>query len=122
MTSNGTKSGTPQAEDSNSNSSAHAWSDLPSQLSAAVAKLGKLLEADDQFQAFANTKAITTEITFGVKSAGTDNTILITVNQAAAHASSSNDSSKACFTLCALPQQWEEFFKLTPVAPYQSYW
>lgn len=24
--------------------------------------------------------------------------------------------------LSALPEQWQEFMKQTPVAPYQSYW
>lgn len=28
----------------------------------------------------------------------------------------------ALFTLSALPEQWQEFFRETPVAPYQSYW
>ena len=31
-------------------------------------------------------------------------------------------SKDALFTLVATPEQWQEFFKQTPVAPYQSYW
>lgn len=102
--------------------SAHAWANLPSQLSDAVRKLPGLLSNDTQFVAFAGTNAIKDVVTFGIKSSGSDRTILVTVGDGTAAAEVADDHEKASFTLVALPQQWEQFFKQTPVAPYQSYW
>ena len=101
---------------------AHAWADLPARLSDAVGKLPSLLSDDAQFVAFASTNAIRDVVTFGIKSSGNEKTILVTVGNGTAAAEVAEDHEKASFTLVALPQQWEQFFKQTPVAPYQSYW
>lgn len=119
MTSNGNPHGDKLPEHK---PSARAWSDLPAQLGDAVGKMGKLLSEDTQFKAFADTRAITNVIVFGIKAAGTDKTILVTIHDGGASATSADNYDKASFTLCALPEQWEQFFKQTPVAPYQSYW
>lgn len=111
-----------KSSNSNGGSAAHAWSDLPSQLTGAVGQLTQLLQKDKQFMAFCTTNAMTKDVTFGIKAAGTDNTILITVGNGIVKAGSASNYDKASFTLCALPEQWEEFFKQTPVMPYQSYW
>jgi len=96
------------------------WRNLPEQLSAAVLKMNNLLAKDAQFQAFANTPEVS-PVTFGIKAAGSDNSILITVKNSHGSAISGNYTN-ALFTLSALPEQWEEFFKPIPKMPYQSYW
>ncbi|TVY75769.1 hypothetical protein LSUE1_G005326 [Lachnellula suecica] len=104
--------------------STRAWSDLPVQLQSALLKLPSLFATDSQFQAFANTLENEDHFTFGVKSAGADKTwaiILIRVSKSKTLASIGSYED-ALFTLSALPQQWEEFFKAVPLAPYQSYW
>jgi hypothetical protein len=101
--------------------SVHAWSDLPQQLQSALPKLNTLLSKDAQYQAFVSTPEIKDPITFGIKAAGSDNSILITVSNTKTLASAGS-YTKASFTLSALPEQWEEFFKPVPVMPYQSYW
>lgn len=102
-------------------SSSHAWADLPSQLSDAVAKTNDAAQKDGQLSAFINTDAITGPSTFGIKGAGSDNAILTTVSNGKIDIRTGSPSS-AEFTLSALPEQWQEFFKQTPVMPYQSYW
>jgi hypothetical protein len=99
----------------------HAWADLPAALGVAVPKLNELLKTDAQYQAFARTDAITQPVTFGIKAHGSDNTILVTVDNGKGFAATGS-YTKAAFTLSALPEQWQEFFKPVPVAPYQSYW
>ncbi|KAL2061558.1 hypothetical protein VTL71DRAFT_6935 [Oculimacula yallundae] len=99
----------------------HAWADLPSQLQSAVPKFNNILLKDPQFQAFADTPDITSPITFGIKAAGSENAILITVNNKSGVAEVGSHK-KAVFTLSALPEQWQEFFKPVPEMPYQSYW
>ncbi|KAG4432962.1 hypothetical protein IFR05_011557 [Cadophora sp. M221] len=102
-------------------SSQHAWADLPSQLKNAVPKFNNLLLKDPQFQAFADTPEIKSPITFGIKAAGSDNAVLVTVNNKSGVAETGSHK-KAVFTLSALPEQWQEFFKPVPEMPYQSYW
>lgn len=101
--------------------SAHAWADITSPLSAAVPKLNDLLSSDGQYKAFTTTDAITKSTTFSIKSSGSDNAILVEVSNGKGTASTGSYKN-ALFTLSALPEQWEEFFKPSPVAPYQSYW
>jgi hypothetical protein len=101
--------------------SAHTWADITSPLSGAVPKFNDLLSSDGQYKAFTTTDAITKSTTFGIKSSGSDNAILVEVSNGKGVASTGS-YKKALFTLSALPQQWEEFFKPNPVAPYQSYW
>lgn len=100
---------------------AHAWSDLPSVLSTALPKAQKAAQDDGQLKAFADTRAITGPATFGIKSGGSDSAILVTVTDSKVdiHSGSAKDAE---FVLAALPEQWQEFMKQTPVMPYQSYW
>lgn len=102
-------------------SSNHPWADLPSQLSGAIEKANKAAQSDKQLSAFVNSDAITDESTFGIKGAGSNNTILTTVAKGKINIRTGS-ASDAEFTLSALPEQWQEFFKQTPVMPYQSYW
>lgn len=112
---------TSQKKTKMSNSSAHAWADLPSVLQSSLSKANTAAQSDGQLRAFTTTDAITEAATFGIKAAGSDSTILVTVDNGKAELRTGSPS-EALFTLSALPQQWEEFFKQTPVAPYQSYW
>jgi len=70
---------------------------------------------------FDTTNAITQPHTFGIKSHGSDKAVLATVTNGKVELKTGS-SKDALFTLVALPEQWQEFFKQTPVAPYQSYW
>jgi hypothetical protein len=103
------------------NNMSHAWSDLPAQLESAIKKVNQEGKEDGQLKCFDTTNAITQPATFGIKSHGHDNTILATVTNGKVELSTGK-SKDALFTLVALPEQWQEFFKQTPVAPYQSYW
>lgn len=105
----------------NGNASSHPWADLPNQLGDAIQKASKLAESDGQLSAFTTSNAIEAPATFGIKGAGSDNTILVTVTNGKADIRSGSEKD-ALFTLSALPEQWQEFFKQTPVMPYQSYW
>lgn len=102
-------------------SNAHAWSDLPAQLESAIPKVNKLANDDGQLKSFTTSNAITGPATFGIKSAGSDSAILCEVTNGKAELRTGS-SKDALFTLTALPEQWQEFFKQTPVSPYQSYW
>jgi hypothetical protein len=103
-------------------SSSHPWADLPSQLSGALEKANKAAQTDGQLSSFLRTDAITESSTFGIKGAGSNNAILTTVSKDGKVDIRSGSPSDAEFTLSALPEQWQEFFKQTPVMPYQSYW
>jgi putative sterol carrier protein len=94
--------------------------DLSSQLSKALSQLDKAMGNDAQFQAFANTRAITKPVTFGLKAVGPDKPVLVTVEDGKGYATSK--TVEPDFTLVARPEQWQEFFKQTPQMPYQSYW
>ena len=100
-------------------SSSHAWADLPSQLQTALPKANKAAETDGQLKAFTTSNAIVAPATFGIKAAGSNNSLLVTVENGKASIRT-GDASDALFTLSALPEQWQEFFKQTPVSPYQS--
>lgn len=102
-------------------SDAHAWSDLPSQLSSAIEKVNNVAEKDPQLKAFTTSNAIEEPATWGLKSHGSDQVVLCTVTNGKAELRTGS-SKDALFTLVALPEQWSEFFKQTPVMPYQSYW
>lgn len=99
------------------------WEDLPQALGGeeTLDKLNASFKSDGQYQGFTTTDAITHSTTFGIKSAGSDNTILITANNGSGSARIGH-SKDASFTLSALPFQWEQFFQPVPVMPYQSYW
>jgi len=102
-------------------SSNHQWADLPSQLSGAIEKANKAAQNDGQLSAFITTDPISAPATFGIKGAGSDNAILTTVSNGKVDIRTGT-TADAEFTLSALPEQWQEFFKQTPVMPYQSYW
>lgn len=102
-------------------SSSHAWADLPAQLESALPKVNQIAQNDGQLINFTTSNAIEGSATFGIKSSGNDNTILVTVSNGKAELRTGSQND-ALFTLIALPEQWQEFFKKTPVAPYQSYW
>ncbi|KAG9186382.1 hypothetical protein G6011_02938 [Alternaria panax] len=97
------------------------WSDLTTALKGSLDKLSGLLQSDDQLKAFTTSDAIEKDVTFGIKSSGSDNSLLITVTNGGAKAST-GASKDALFTLSALPEQWKEHFKEVPAMPYQSYW
>ncbi|KAI0582353.1 Alpha/beta hydrolase fold family protein [Pyrenophora tritici-repentis] len=97
------------------------WSDITAALKGSLDKLSNLLQSDEQLKAFTASNAIKKAVTFGIKSSGSDNTLLITVANGSAKATTGS-SKDALFTLCALPEQWEQHFKQVPVMPYQSYW
>ncbi|PIA92945.1 hypothetical protein CB0940_04030 [Cercospora beticola] len=100
---------------------AHAWSDLPSVLSTAISKANKAAETDGELKSFATTNAITQPATFGIKAAGSDNAIVVTVQNGKVDIT--GGTTKNCaFAISALPEQWQEFMKQTPVMPYQSFW
>ena len=62
------------------------WSDLTSALQGSLGKLTELLESDAQLKAFTTSNAIDSPATFGYKSSGSDNTLLITVTNGSAKA------------------------------------
>jgi len=97
----------------------HAWADLPSQLEAALPKANEVAQNDGQLRAFTASNAIDAPATFGIKAAGSPSTILVTVTNGKAQIRTGK-ADEALFVLSALPDQWHEFFKQTPVAPYQS--
>ncbi|KAF2637300.1 alpha/beta-hydrolase [Massarina eburnea CBS 473.64] len=97
------------------------WSDLPAALKGSFDKFTELLQSDAQLKAFTTSNAIDNPATFGIKSSGSDNSLLITVENGSAKVKTGS-AKDGLFALSALPEQWEEFFKEIPVAPYQSYW
>ncbi|KAF3040708.1 hypothetical protein E8E12_006514 [Didymella heteroderae] len=97
------------------------WDDITKALGSSKDKLTKLLQSDKQLKAFTTSDAIDRPATFGIKSNGSDNALLIEVANGSAKASTGT-SKDALFTLSALPEQWEQHFKETPAMPYQSYW
>ncbi|KAK5002449.1 hypothetical protein LTR28_011409 [Elasticomyces elasticus] len=101
--------------------SAHAWTDLPQQLSSSLSKINSIAKDDGQLKAFTTSNAIDKPETFGIKAAGSNNAILVKVSNGKAEITTGSPD-QALFTLSALPEQWENFFKQTPEAPYQSYW
>lgn len=109
------------SQHTNGSSSSHAWSDLLSQLSSALSAANEAGRTDGQLRSFTTSDAITKPVTFGIIAAGSSNAILVEVSNGKAEMRTGSPS-EAVFTLSALPEQWQEFFKQTPVAPYQSYW
>jgi pimeloyl-ACP methyl ester carboxylesterase len=97
------------------------WSDLTAALKGSLNKFNELLQSDAQLRAFTTSNAIEKAATFGIKSSGSDNTLLISVTNGSAKASTGTPKD-ALFTLSALPEQWEQHFQKVPKMPYQSYW
>ncbi|KAJ9603978.1 hypothetical protein H2200_011500 [Cladophialophora chaetospira] len=111
----------PPVSDQNGNGTTHSWASLPQAMSTAVSSLNKSLNNDPQWQAFVDTKAIIEPVTMGVQSTGGEDAILVSVSPGAKTSTSTGSADKADFTLRAQPQQWENFFKPDPVAPYTSF-
>jgi len=104
-------------------SSAHAWADLPSALSTTLPEVNSTASSDGQLKAFITSDAIVSPAVFGIKAAGSNNCVLVTVSNGKCEVRGGDaGEAKPAFVLSALPEQWEQFFKQTPVAPYQSYW
>lgn len=101
-------------------SSSHAWADLPSRLATAIPVAKAAANEDGQLKAFTRSDAINAPASFGIKAAGSDSTIVVTVSNGKTDVRT-GESKECLFVLSALPEQWEEFFKQTPVAPYQRY-
>lgn len=97
------------------------WSDLTAALKGSQDKFNELLQSDGQLKAFTTSNAIDKPATFGIKSSGSDNTLLVSVSNGSAKASTGTPTD-ALFTLSALPEQWEQHFQKVPKMPYQSYW
>ena len=110
-----------QKTEHNMSGSSHAWADLTSQLKPAIEKVNKSGQEDANLKYFLETNAVTQPATFGIRSSGSENTILVTVTNGDIKLTT-GDKKDALFTLVATPEQWQEFMKQTPVAPYQSYW
>jgi hypothetical protein len=86
------------------------WSDLTIALKGSFGKLNELLQSDGQLKAFTTSNVIEKAATFGIKSSGSDNTLLISVTNGSAKASTGTPKD-ALFTLSALPEQWEQHFQ-----------
>ena len=97
------------------------WKDFPQAISSCLPKLKELLQTDIQLKAFTNSNAITAPTTFGIKSSGSENALLITVTNGKVELAEAKPND-ALFTVSALPEQWQEHFKPVPAMPYQSYW
>lgn len=100
---------------------AKGWSDLPSTLQHILSKVNDIAASDGQLKAFTISNAISKPATFGIIAAGTNDALRVTVENGKV-VLSTGSLENTLFALSALPEQWEQFFKQTPVAPYQSYW
>ena len=84
----------------------HAWSSLPAQLESAIPKANSLAQNDENLKYFSLSNGITKPVTFGVKSAGSDEAVLTTVENGKVEIRTGS-SKDAAFTLVALPEQWQ---------------
>ena len=98
--------------------SSHSWADLPCSLSSAIPKARDLAQQDGPLKAFITSDAIVESTTFGIMAAGSKSAVTVTVSNGKTDIGNGNPDD-CQFVLSALPEQWEEFFKQTPVAPYQ---
>lgn len=99
-------------------SSSGSWDDLPAALGPSLKKAQQLANDDGQLTAFTTSDAITGPVTFGIVAAGSKSVVVITVSNGKANIGT-GEAKDCLFVLSALPEQWSEFFKQTPVAPYQ---
>lgn len=98
-----------QKVDNNHNmSNSHAWSDLPAQLESALPKVNDIAQQDGQLINFTTSNAIDAPATFGIKSAGSDSTVLVTVSNSKCQLRSGS-SKDALFTMVALPEQCKPY-------------
>ncbi|KAF2239646.1 alpha/beta hydrolase-like protein [Viridothelium virens] len=101
-----------------------SWSDLVTQLGGdqVVLKLSQALQSDQQFLAFTDTDALASSVTFGIKSTESERAILVTVCNDSSYASGKASDNEPLFTIAALPEQWERFFRKIPQPGFQSFW
>ncbi|KAJ5731295.1 uncharacterized protein N7483_005803 [Penicillium malachiteum] len=100
---------------------AHSWHDLPLQLGSVLENFNQSIGNNAQFVAFTDSDYISEDVTFAIKSVGSDETILFTFSRSHCTARVGRPE-EALFSLAALPFQWEHMFKKNPVVPYQSFW
>jgi alpha/beta hydrolase fold len=98
----------------------HAWLNIAEKLEPSISQLNTSLEGDKQFLAFSTSKAVR-PVKFGWKAAGSDIAVLCSVAEGKAEVST-GPPGNAAFILCALPEQWQEFYQPMPKAPFQSFW
>lgn len=99
----------------------HGWADLSDQLHSILTVFDDLISKDPQYNAFVKTPALLRQITFGIGTSASKNTLIITIDDGICHARVGT-VQEASFILLASPEQWEQFFQPIPVAPFQSYW
>ena len=96
---------------------------LGTDLTAAISNANNAATKDEQIVSFLRSEAITVKATFAAQAAGSEDAVLIDVSPSPSKvAIRAGNVNEASFVLSALPEQWREFFKQTPTAPYQSYW
>jgi len=88
----------------------HSWASLPAAMEKSVSTLNERLKSDSWWQAFVDTKAIIEPVTFGVRSTGSDDAVLVMVSPGAKTEATTGNATKADFALAAQPEQWEKFF------------
>lgn len=87
----------------NMDSAAHAWADLPAQLEQALPKANEIAQTDGQLKAFTTTNAVKESTKFGIKGAGSDNTIVVTVGNGSCKIAAGK-AGDCAFVLSALPE------------------
>ncbi len=86
-----------------------------------VPSSNKTLNSDSWWQAFISTKVIIESVVFDVQSAGSSDTVLVSVSPGTGTNVTTGDPSKADFVLAAKPAQWERLFAKDQKAPYMSF-
>ncbi|OJZ80195.1 hypothetical protein ASPFODRAFT_76018 [Aspergillus luchuensis CBS 106.47] len=99
----------------------HPWHNLPSQLGHVLDLFNEAVNHDPQFLAFTESGHISQDVSFAIKSIGSDEAIIFTFNRERGHARM-GQYTDALFSLAALPSQWEKLFMKNPQMPYQSFW
>lgn len=94
---------TDHAENNHIMGSSHAWADLTAQLEQAIPKANEIAKKDGQLNAFTTTNAVKESTVFGIKAAGSDNTITATVNNGTCKIGTGK-ASDCAFVLSALPE------------------
>ena len=89
-------------------------------MSRAVDSLQKILDNDQQWQAYIDTNAIVEPVTIGVAASGGD-AILVNVDSGSKTKVGTGSPDQADFTLSAHGEQWEKFFDADPKAPFTSF-
>ncbi|KAL4941981.1 hypothetical protein BDV06DRAFT_193297 [Aspergillus oleicola] len=99
----------------------HAWVSLPDAVGTSFANLKNILNHDRQWQAFINTEAISSPVTIGLQSTGSDQVILVIIEPGSRTSVFCGSSDAADFVLVAQPSHWEKLFSANPQAPYTCF-